>query len=169
MAKVYVVCLASYNQGDTHGEWLDVDENLEDSIEELLSNSSIEDAEEWEIHDWQGLYDLNIDKNIDINELIELGRLIDEYGESYANYAMWCGDNFSGESNYLNSHQGIASSKEEFIQDLWEDIGTITEMKKIGIEFNHIDWNYLVHEYFDVGSYTAILRDDNLYDIFISQ
>jgi antirestriction protein len=168
--RVYVVCLASYNNGNTYGKWLDVNDDLSDSIQELLFESPIENAEDWAIHGYEGFYNLRLDESMDIDELIELGRLINEYGESYTNYVNWTGGlKWADESNYLDSHQGLAESKEEFIQEQWEETGTIDKMKEIGIEFNYIDWNYLVHEWFDVGDYSAIPREDNFYDIFVSQ
>lgn len=51
--KIYIACLASYNAGILHGEWIDLDgsEDITERIEAILGQSSIEDAEEWAVHD----------------------------------------------------------------------------------------------------------------------
>ena len=51
--KIYVACLASYNAGILHGDWIDLDgsETLEERISEILDASPEEDAEEWAVHD----------------------------------------------------------------------------------------------------------------------
>lgn len=52
--KIYVACLASYNAGTLHGEWIDLDgtEDIGKRIDDMLGNSPVrEEAEEWAIHD----------------------------------------------------------------------------------------------------------------------
>ena len=53
LPRVYIACLASYNNGLLHGDWIDLDgtEDLEERIEEILSASPMSDAEEWAAHD----------------------------------------------------------------------------------------------------------------------
>lgn len=55
--KIYVACLASYNSGILYGEWIDVNQSVDeisDQIKTMLVGSSIENAEEWAIHDYEG-------------------------------------------------------------------------------------------------------------------
>ncbi len=51
--RIYVACLASYNAGTLHGNWIDLDgtEAIEDQISGILKASPEEDAEEWAVHD----------------------------------------------------------------------------------------------------------------------
>ncbi len=51
--QIYVVCLAAYNNGILHGEWIDATQDVStiyDEIHEMLAKSPIEDAEEFAIH-----------------------------------------------------------------------------------------------------------------------
>lgn len=60
--KIYVVCLAAYNNGKLHGVWIEANQPAEaiwDAIRAMLKNSPERDAEEWVIHDYEGFYDLN--------------------------------------------------------------------------------------------------------------
>ncbi len=49
-ARIYVACLASYNAGILHGEWIDASDDPEEmqaSIDAMLSRSRQPDAEDW--------------------------------------------------------------------------------------------------------------------------
>ncbi len=51
--RIYVACLAAYNNGHLHGRWIDAAQDAEDiqsEISEMLSASPIPNAEEWAIH-----------------------------------------------------------------------------------------------------------------------
>ena len=53
--RIYVACLASYNGGRLHGEWIDADQSADDiheAIKQMLSRSPEPSAEEWAIHDF---------------------------------------------------------------------------------------------------------------------
>lgn len=58
--RIYVRCLAAYNNSILHGKWIDtstdVDE-MKEEIEALLRTSPIKGAEEWAIHDYEAFPD----------------------------------------------------------------------------------------------------------------
>ena len=52
--RIYVACLAAYNNGHLHGEWIKVTDeaSIWEAVQAMLFASPIEeDAEEWAIHD----------------------------------------------------------------------------------------------------------------------
>ena len=52
--RIYVACLASYNNGILYGRWVSADEGLEHiqaKVRAMLKASPIEDVEEYAIHD----------------------------------------------------------------------------------------------------------------------
>ena len=57
--RIYVACLASYNAGTLHGKWIDLDykslEEVEDEIQVMLKQSKEPFAEEYAIHDYEGI------------------------------------------------------------------------------------------------------------------
>ena len=79
--QIYVACLASYNSGILHGEWItpkaDKDE-LQEQINKVLKSSSIEDAEEWAIHDYNDFPNLGEYPGLD--KIIQVQEAIDEHG-----------------------------------------------------------------------------------------
>jgi len=56
--KIYVACLAAYNNGYLHGEWIDATQELSDiydQVNAMLKASPVEEeAEEYAIHDYEG-------------------------------------------------------------------------------------------------------------------
>ena len=51
--KIYVACLAAYNNAYLHGKWIDLTQELEDvwtEINTMLKSSPIPEAEEYAIH-----------------------------------------------------------------------------------------------------------------------
>ncbi|MCT8003625.1 antirestriction protein ArdA [Sphingomonas sanguinis] len=54
--RIYVACLAAYNNGYLHGTWIDADQDadqIRDEIAAMLARSPVEDAEEYAIHDYE--------------------------------------------------------------------------------------------------------------------
>jgi antirestriction protein len=59
--KIYAACLAAYNNGILHGAWIDATdcvETMQEEVNAMLAASPVPDAEEWAIHDHEGLADL---------------------------------------------------------------------------------------------------------------
>lgn len=57
--QIYVACLSSYNEGRLHGKWIDCSADVDDmysDIESMLAESKSPFAEEWEIHDTDGVF-----------------------------------------------------------------------------------------------------------------
>ena len=94
--KIWLGCLASYNNGSLHGDWVDahnIDE-LNESLEKILESSPMPDAEEYYIADYEdfngclssydcthmslddvaeigeALYNLNDDKELEVLEYL---------------------------------------------------------------------------------------------------
>lgn len=56
--KIYAACLASYNNGILHGAWIDASsdaDEMQEAVNAMLASSKIPDAEEFAIHDYDGL------------------------------------------------------------------------------------------------------------------
>jgi antirestriction protein len=83
--RIYVACLSSYSNGKLHGKWINcfntTADQIEEQIEAMLESSPEEDAEEWGIHDFEGFGEYKVSENEDLDNLVELVDLIEEYGE----------------------------------------------------------------------------------------
>lgn len=55
--RIYVACLAAYNNGILYGKWIDADQDADSirlEIQIMLAGSPVPRAEEWAIHDYEG-------------------------------------------------------------------------------------------------------------------
>lgn len=83
--KIYVACLASYNNGILHGDWIEVDDydSVMNEITKILKSSPIPDAEEWAIHDYEGFGEISLSEYESIESVISLANGIEEHGELF--------------------------------------------------------------------------------------
>jgi antirestriction protein len=65
--RIYVACLASYNAGKLHGEWIDATDTdtMNDSIQAMLSASPEPGAEEYAIHDYEAPWPIDEYESLD--------------------------------------------------------------------------------------------------------
>jgi len=81
--RIYVACLAAYNNGWLHGRWIDADqesEAIKAEIAAMLAASPIPDAEEWAIHDYEGFEGAPISEYQGIDSVAALAAFIAEHG-----------------------------------------------------------------------------------------
>lgn len=93
--RIYVACLAAYNSGTLHGEWIDAAQNVEDiraEIETMLAESPEPGAEEYAIHDFENFGALELHAHEDLEHIAQAARLIARYGE----FATLVLDHFGG-------------------------------------------------------------------------
>lgn len=130
--RIYVACLAAYNNGFLHGKWIDCDQSAEEiheEIQEMLKespiNSELETAEEWEIHDTDDEIGLRLER-MSIEDIAEAVDAINSshhdaglIGEVYNHLSIetipevveWMDDNYSGE------HDSLADYAESWLED----------------------------------------------------
>ncbi|MFS2318896.1 antirestriction protein ArdA [Maricaulis sp. D1M11] len=81
--RIYVACLAAYNNGRLHGRWVNADQDAEAIQAEfaaMLAASPIPNAEEWAIHDYEGFEGAPISEYQGIESVAELAGFIAEHG-----------------------------------------------------------------------------------------
>jgi len=82
--RIYVACLASYNNGILHGRWIDATQGVDhiwDEIDQVIKTSPTKGAEEHAIHDYEGFEDIRISEYLDIDTVCEISKFIQEHGE----------------------------------------------------------------------------------------
>ena len=60
---IYVACLAAYNAGHLHGEWLDAAREaaeIQEDIRAILQSSPVDSGGDFAIHDYEGFGDLRM-------------------------------------------------------------------------------------------------------------
>lgn len=122
--RIYVACLASYNPGHLHGEWIDAMDakDIREAIQAMLRRSPCPGAEEWAIHDYEGFGPLRLSEWEDIDRVAELGSLIAEHGAAFAAYADHVGVDFATEEAFEDAYCGEWDSEEHYATNLFEEL-----------------------------------------------
>ncbi|HPQ87087.1 MAG TPA: antirestriction protein ArdA [Gammaproteobacteria bacterium] len=121
--KIYVACLAAYNNGYLHGRWIDADNDLDvikDEISQMLKTSPVEDAEEYAIHDYEDFGGYQLGEYEGIEHTHELASFITEHGELGAELLNDY-DIEEAERYLQEQYAGCYSSTSEFAEQLTEE------------------------------------------------
>ena len=151
--RIYVACLAAYNSGRLHGEWIDANQDPEEiqaDVEEMLERSPEPDAEEWAIHDFEGFSSLRLDEHADLEYVSKLAEFIDDVGPIAAELVAHSDSESTIEDiveRYEETQLGVWDSLVEWAEDYLDDTGDLA-----GLPEN-------LKHYFD---YEAFARDAEL-------
>ena len=139
--RIYVACLAAYNNGHLHGAWIkvtDADEIIA-AVQDMLANSPIPEAEEWAIHDYEGFAGAELSEWASFETVCELAEFLGEYGELGANLIAHFSGDLEQARAQLEDYAGEHKSLGVFAEQLHEETGTqIPEALQY-----HIDWDGL--------------------------
>lgn len=142
--RIYVACLAAYNNGHLHGNWIDADQDAEaiqSDIAVILAASPIPHAEEWAIHDYEGFEGAAIEEYSGIEKVAKLAAFVTEHGELggklLANFNGDIEDAEAAFEDYAGEHKSLA----EFAQDLIEQTTQIPENL-----VNYVDYDAIARD-----------------------
>lgn len=143
--KIWIGCLAAYNQGNLHGEWLDVSILTEDDITEeakrIVAESPAPDGEEWFIADTDGFAGL-IGEYSSFASVVRCAELLDEHGEDVVAAFNDCfaEDDPDKIADALDNgaYWGKWDSEQDFAEDLVESTGMLLDCdQSIARYFDH--------------------------------
>ena len=153
-AQIYVACLASYNSGVLHGEWITPKadkEELKEQIEKILKSSPIEDAEEFAIHDYNDFPNLGEYPGLD--KIIQVQEAIDEHGADVVQAFL---ENWSVEDldhvgdAYYGKYDNFTEFAEQLAHDTIEGLNDNSELSRY---FNYQAYERdLHHDYHEGGA-----------------
>ena len=81
--RIYVACLAAYNNGWLHGAWIDVEDDADavrDAINAMLKASPVAGAEEYAIHDHEGFGGVEIAEYAGVDKVVRIATFLRERG-----------------------------------------------------------------------------------------
>ena len=150
---------ASYNAGILHGEWIDLDgsEDIWRRVKDILKSSSIEDAEEYAIHDHE--FCGNLSEYAGVSELVNIKDAFECTSNEHIEWVLFCEfcDHIGYDINsdkletFSDSYSGSASSLVDWCHSYLEDSGLLDSIPA-NLRF-----------YFD---YKAFARDMEINDVF---
>jgi antirestriction protein len=137
--RIYVACLAAYNNGILHGAWIDAGQepwSIYNAVRVMLAASPIEGAEEWAIHDFEGFGGVRIEEYTSFDRVSDLAAFFAEHGKIGAALL----DYYSGDldearealaDRYLGSHSSLA----DYVQELTEETSTVPHALRYYIDY----------------------------------
>lgn len=152
--RVYIACLAAYNNGKLHGKWIDATlgaDHIRDGIKDVLATSpeGTKDypAEEWAVHDYDDFPNShNLGEYPDIDELCAIAEFVEEHG-TVARALL--GDYTLEDSKKMmeDCYHGEHDSVEDFAESFYEECGYMSEMKDSPLRY-YIDWEAVARDLF---------------------
>jgi antirestriction protein len=126
--RIYVACLASYNAGRLFGEWIDCEDKSGDDIREaitaMIERSPAPDAEEWAIHDYDGIPS-GYGENPDLDDIATYCEMYGKHGAAWDAYVEWIGATNATESHFENAYLGEADTATEYAERYADDTGML--------------------------------------------
>ncbi|MEM6625093.1 MAG: antirestriction protein ArdA [Pseudomonadota bacterium] len=142
--RIYVACLASYNNAMLHGAWISANQdeaNILAAIRAMLANSPIPDAEEYAIHDYEGFGPLRIGEYQGVAEIADIAAFIAQKGDLAAELVFHYGDVGAARDALENRYAGSYEDLEAFAQELTEQTTQIPEPLQY-----YIDWRAMARD-----------------------
>ena len=150
--RIYVACLAAYNNGHLHGRWIEVTDEaaIWQAVQDMLAASPIEeDAEEWAIHDYEGFAGAEVGEYFSFANVVELAEYITERGELGAEVLNYYGGNIEDAKARFDEYAGEYDSLEAYAEELTEQTGLeIPESLA-----PYIDYKAMAHDYEQSGDF----------------
>lgn len=132
--RMYVACLASYNEGILHGKWIDLDgktaDDIQAEIDAMLAASPVPGAEEWGAHDWEGLDFGEYPNLAEVADYVEMMESLDDSER----------DAFRAFTDNMGPHDGTSlacfreayigefDSVENYAQQYINDVGLLSDV-----------------------------------------
>ena len=137
--RIYVACLAAYNNGYLHGAWIDADQDadqIRDEIAAMIAGSPIEHAEEYAIHDYEGFEGVSISEYAGIDSVALMAKFIAEHGALGAGLLeQFGGDMDQAETALQDCYHGQFASLADYMEELTTESVTIPEALRY-----YVDW-----------------------------
>ncbi|MCF6344060.1 MAG: antirestriction protein ArdA [Devosiaceae bacterium] len=121
--RIYVACLAAYNNGYLHGKWISATQDesqIHKEILQMLEQSPISNAEEWAIHDYEGFEGAELFEYSSIENVVAFVEFINEHGQLGGELLNHFNNNIDDANNALENHAGEYKSLADFAQELTE-------------------------------------------------
>lgn len=137
--RIYVACLAAYNNGYLHGAWIDAAQEpwaIYDAVRVMLAASPVEDAEEWAIHDYEGFSGIRIEEYASFDRVSELAAFMAEHGEiGAALLDHYCGDLDEAREALADRYHGQFSSLADYMQELTAETTAIPHALRYYVDY----------------------------------
>ncbi|SNS32055.1 Antirestriction protein [Sphingomonas laterariae] len=137
--RIYVACLAAYNNGYLHGAWIDAAQEpwaIYDAVRDMLAASPVEGAEEWAIHDYEGFGGVRIEEHTGFERVSDLASFLADHGEiGAAVLDYYSGDLAEAREALEDRHLGAYASLADYMQEVTEDTTEIPQSLRYYVDY----------------------------------
>ena len=136
--RIYVACLAAYNNGILHGGWIDACQDADEirwAIHDILKFSPIECAEEYAIHDYEGFEGVSLGENAGIEYVAELAGFLSEHGALGGKLVEYYCDIEEARSALSDRYYGEYRNLSDFAEELTEETTAVPENLRFYIDY----------------------------------
>lgn len=145
--RIYVACLASYNAGRLHGEWIDADQSAKEigaDIADMLQRSPVALAEEWAIHDYEGFGALRLSEWESMERVAAIAASISEHGLAFAAWLSYDSEQDPADvSAFEDSYRGDWATLREYAEEFADSLGLFEAAHKTGSPYVVVDLDML--------------------------
>lgn len=144
--RIYVACLAAYNNGVLHGSWIDAEQDegaIQEEVAAMLAASPIPGVDEWAIHDYEGFEGAPVSEYDGFDRVADLAAFIAEHGTLGGKLVEYFGGDLNEarsaiEDRYFGEYERVA----DFAQESTENAHEIPETLQPYIDYEAMgrDW-----------------------------
>lgn len=149
--KVWIGCLAAYNNGTLHGDWVDAavaGEDLVASAQRILATSPEPDAEEWAIFDFDEFGDYQVDQYDPLEHVAAIARRIEEHGHPISVWAQLHDGDEEMVAQFEDAFLGEYESAEDWAREVLDELnldaflkqGSIPEAIRPYVSIDYAGW-----------------------------
>jgi len=157
--RIYVACLAAYNNGHLHGNVID-EASIWEAVQAMLFASPIDEAEEWSIHDYEGFEGAQVGEYFSFESVVKIADYVRERGELGAQVLNYYGGNIEDAKARFDEYAGEYDSLADYAEELTEQTGETIPQRLAP----YIDYKAMAHDYeqsgdfltFELGGYIHI-------------
>ena len=168
---IYVSCLASYNSGKLHGAWINLSEaetkeGIQECIDWILRHSPEPGAEEYAVHDSQGL--CGPCKGTEWPDLEQLAELAHAYNvicsdHEWIAYQMMCNnqDEILSENDFRAGYCGVWERPEEYAEESYMEHVDLEDREAFSCSpLSYIDWQRVWEGELECNGWSATYDED---------
>ncbi len=136
--RIYVACLAAYNNGYLHGAWIDAHQSpdaLANAVQDMLAASPMPDAEEYAIHDHEGLGS-QVSEWTSLENVAAMAEFVAEHGALGEAVLAECGGRIDEAERMMCRYLGCFRSVADYAQELTEDTTEIPTALQYYIDYD---------------------------------
>jgi antirestriction protein len=148
--RIYVACLAAYNNGRLHGAWIDANRSSEDIAAEvctMLAASPEPGAEEWAIHHYEGFGELRLSEWESFERVAAIAAGIAEHGPAFGAWLSYDADRDPADASaFEDAYRGEWESLRDYAENFAEDIGLYAAADRAGSHYVTVDIDALTRD-----------------------